>query len=190
MDNKLRDKLHKKDILTIPNLLSFFRLLLIPAIVILYTCYQQYIGAVLVILLSGLTDIADGRIARKYNMISDFGKFLDPLADKVTQAAMILCLMSKYKAMTYLIILMVLKETFLFILSYITFKKTCMVNGAKWYGKATTAILYGVMIILFLFPNIYLELAQAMISICILAVLGSMFLYSRLFLGVLTSQQT
>ena len=85
----------KKQILTIPNLLSVVRLALIPVIVWLYSYEKNYYAAIGVILLSGATDIIDGWIARHFNMISDFGKALDPLADKLTQAALLLCLLSK-----------------------------------------------------------------------------------------------
>ena len=180
MDNNIKDKLKKEEILTIPNFLSFFRILLIPVVVVLY-CYEHYYAAVFVIFLSGLTDVADGKIARKFNMISDFGKFIDPVADKLTQAAMILCLISKYSGMLVLIILMFLKEGFLFLCSYITFKKTGVVSSAKWYGKVTTAILYAVMILLFLMPDISQVFAKVLISLCGFVILGSMILYIRLF---------
>lgn len=182
MENHIKDKLKKDDILTIPNLLSFFRILLIPVMVVLYSYYNYHIATVLVILISGITDILDGKIARKYNMISDFGKFIDPVADKLTQLFMIICLMSKYPGMIGLIILMVLKESFLFLISYITFKKTGIVNGAKWYGKVTTLTLYAVMVLLFLFPNLPTALASALITICYVVIFGSMVLYTRMFL--------
>ena len=95
MSNNIKDKLKKEDILTIPNFLSFFRILLIPVIAVLYSIYDSHIAAVVVIALSGLTDILDGKIARRFNMVSDFGKFIDPVADKLTQLAMILCLLAK-----------------------------------------------------------------------------------------------
>ena len=65
--------LTKKDIFTIPNILSFFRILLIPVILWLYCYLKNYNAAVIAVIVSAITDIADGRIARKYNMISDFG---------------------------------------------------------------------------------------------------------------------
>lgn len=181
MENNIKDKLKKDDILTIPNMLSFFRILLIPIMALVYHYSNHYIATVAVIALSGLTDIADGKIARKYNMTSDFGKFIDPVADKLTQLAMILCLLSKYPGMLNLVILMVLKESFLFALSYINFKKTGIVNSAKWYGKVTTAVLYTVMIVLFLFPNISATLANDLIVLCGLVIFVSMLLYGRLF---------
>lgn len=85
----------KDQVLTIPNLLSVIRLALIPLIVWLYIGKQEYSAAVAVILISGATDIIDGFIARKFNMVSDLGKILDPVADKLTQATVILCLTVK-----------------------------------------------------------------------------------------------
>ena len=181
MENNIKDKLKKDDILTIPNMLSFFRILLIPVMVLVYNHFDHCIATIGVIALSGLTDIADGKIARKYNITSDFGKFIDPVADKLTQLAMILCLLSKYPGMLALVILMVLKESFLFALSYITFKRTGIVNSAKWYGKVTTAVLYSVMIILFLLPDISVNIANALIILCGTIIFISMILYSRLF---------
>ena len=178
MSNNIKDKLKKEDILTIPNFLSFFRILLIPVIAVLYSIYDSHIAAVVVIALSGLTDILDGKIARRFNMVSDFGKFIDPVADKLTQLAMILCLLAKYAG---LVILMVLKESFLFAFSYVTFKKTGVVNSARWYGKATTALLYAVMVVLFLFPNIPVTVADTLIFLCGAMIFVSMVLYSRLF---------
>lgn len=188
MENNIKDKLKKDDILTIPNMLSFFRILLIPVMAIVYNHSNHYIATVAVIALSGLTDIADGKIARKFNMTSDFGKFIDPVADKLTQLAMILCLLSKYRGMLWLVILMVLKESFLFAFSYITFKKTGVVGSAKWYGKVTTAVLYGVMVLLFLFPNIPVHVANALIILCGIVIFSSMLLYSRLFYTTLKGQ--
>ena len=113
MDNEIKSRLGKKDILTIPNMLSFFRILLIPVMAVLYCYYEAHEAAVVVIAISGVTDILDGKIARKFNMVSDFGKFLDPLADKLTQATMALCLAVRYPGMGVLFILMLVKESVL-----------------------------------------------------------------------------
>lgn len=101
----------KDQVLTIPNLLSVIRLALIPLIVWLYIGKQEYSAAVAVILISGATDIIDGFIARKFNMVSDLGKILDPVADKLTQATVILCLTVKYRWMRGLIVLFVVADT-------------------------------------------------------------------------------
>ena len=85
----------KEDILTIPNLLSLIRLLLVPLIAWLNWGAKNYIMAGVVVVISALTDVADGFIARKFNMISDLGKILDPIADKLTQAMTMLCLFTR-----------------------------------------------------------------------------------------------
>ena len=95
-------KFTKEDIFTIPNILSFLRILMIPGIVVLYCVYQEYAWATALIVLSGITDVVDGRIARTFNMVSDFGKMLDPVADKLTQAAVVVCLVIRYNATIHL----------------------------------------------------------------------------------------
>ena len=78
----------KKEIFTIPNLLSLFRLALLPVYVYIYlnaTQTYQYVAAGAIMAVSCLTDMIDGRIARRFNMISTLGKILDPVADKITQ---------------------------------------------------------------------------------------------------------
>ena len=89
----------KKDIFSIPNLLSLFRLLLIPVYATLYlnaTQRYQYLLAGVILAVSCLTDMIDGKIARKYNMITTLGKILDPLADKLTQLTLTICRSLKY----------------------------------------------------------------------------------------------
>lgn len=171
----------KEQILTIPNLLSVIRLLMIPLIIWLYCDAQRYHAAVIVILLSGLTDIADGIIARKCNMVSDFGKILDPIADKLTQIALIFCLATKHKLMIPLIIEFVLRELCMLVMGYITIRKHDSVNSSKWYGKLTTVVLYAVMMILILFPRIPNAVADGMIIACSLILLVSFLLYVRFY---------
>ncbi len=171
----------KDQILTIPNLLSLVRLALIPVIVWLYVEKQEYNWAAAVILLSGATDIADGLIARHFHMISDLGKILDPVADKLTQAAVILCLTVKYKLMGYLIILFAVKELLMTIYGYLAIRKKDSVNSAKWYGKLNTVVLYGVMMVLILVPGISENTANAMIIACGIVMLVALALYSRFY---------
>lgn len=136
---------HKDKILTIPNLLSFFRLCLIPVLVWLYIGKENYVLTMLVLLLSGITDMADGIIARKCNMVSDFGKAFDPVADKLTQVAMLLCLVTRFPWMLLPLVLLVIKELFTGITSLMAIRKTGKVDGAVWHGKITTALLYATM---------------------------------------------
>ena len=130
---------------TIPNLLSFFRLCLIPVMVWLYTVRENYIFTMLVLVLSGITDVADGIIARNLNMVSDFGKAFDPIADKLTQVAMMFCLVTRFPWMILPLVLMVIKELFTGITGLLTIRKTGKVEGAVWHGKVTTVLLYTMM---------------------------------------------
>lgn len=175
-------RIFKKDqILTIPNLLSVVRLLLIPVIVWLYCGKQEYTAAVVVILLSGITDIADGIIARKYHMVSDFGKILDPIADKLTQAAIILCLTYNYPLMWVLIALFAIKEICMGLLGIVAIKKTDSVNGAKWYGKINTVVLYAVMMLLIFFQGMPVALANTLIFLCGCMMVISFLLYANFY---------
>ena len=180
MKVNVKDRLKKKEILTIPNLLSAVRLAMIPAIVLLYV--KEYIYAsVALILLSAVTDVVDGWIARHFHMISDFGKFLDPVADKLTQIAMLSCLVIRYPWAVILVGLLVIKEIFQFIYGLIVLKKTNTMNSARWFGKANTVVLYASMILLFLLPNIPAAFAEILLGICGLTMLCSMVLYARFF---------
>lgn len=173
--------LKKDQILTIPNLLSIVRLLLIPVILWLYCVKQEYKLAVAVIVLSGITDIADGIIARKCNMTSDFGKILDPIADKLTQAAVIICLVEKHKLLLLLIVLFAVKEICMATMGFLAIKKKDSVNSAKWYGKANTVLLYAVVMLLILFPQMPEVLANTLILLCIAMLVFSFVQYARFY---------
>ena len=137
-----RSKLTKDQVLTIPNILSFFRITLIPVIIWVYCGLEMPLLALAFILLSGLTDIIDGYIARKYNMITDFGKSIDPIADKMTQIAVLICLVTRFKLMLLPLCIMAVKETVLLLARLWLFKKTAKIYGAVWHGKLNTTLLY------------------------------------------------
>ncbi len=146
----------KKETFTIPNLLSLFRLLLIPVYVIIYLKADEnsdYFLAAGILAVSCLTDMIDGKIARHYNMQSTVGMLLDPVADKATQFTMILCLAVKYPILWNLVVLFVVKEGFQLVVCAITYKKGKMLNGALLPGKICTTILFISLIILVMIPN-------------------------------------
>lgn len=178
MGGKNMHRLFKKNqILTIPNLLSLIRLLMIPVIIWLYCEKEDYLAAAIMTVLSGLTDIADGIIARKFHLVSDLGKILDTIADKLTQAALIFCLISKFEWMLWLFIFFAVKEITMGISGLIVIKKKDVVNSSQWFGKLATVVLYAVMILLFLFPGISTAWANAMILLCAAVLLLSMVKY-------------
>lgn len=169
---------YQKKIITIPNILSFFRLCLIPVIVWLYTVKQDHFLTLIILVLSGVTDIVDGIIARKCNMISDFGKAFDPVADKLTQMAMLFCLVSRFPYMMIPFVLLVVKEVFTGITALITIKRTNTVKGAVWHGKLTTIVLYSMMAIHLLWYNIPRAVSLILGGICIGIMLMSFILYT------------
>lgn len=146
----------KKEIFTIPNLLSLFRLLLIPVYIVIYLNAEQvtdyYIaGAILAV--SCLTDLVDGQIARRFNMITNLGKVLDPLADKLTQFALILCLAMRYRFLWYVVVLFFMKESFQLVAGgFRLLRKGKMLKGALISGKICTTVLFISLIVLVLFP--------------------------------------
>ena len=93
----------------VPNALTIVRFLLIP--VIIFACAQgNYIGTIILLTLSGITDILDGTIARKYNLITDFGKFMDPLADKLLVISALICMIEVGLVPGWMVIIIVSRE--------------------------------------------------------------------------------
>ena len=143
----------KKELFTIPNLLSIFRVVLIPVYIAMYL-RGEYFASAGVLAVSCLTDLVDGRIARKYNMITAVGKILDPLADKLTQFALILCLSFKHPILRWLIGCFAVKEGFQLIAGSINLKKGIMLKGALFSGKLCTTVMFISLIIMVLIPNL------------------------------------
>ena len=175
---KVRSKLTRDQVLTIPNILSFFRLALIPVIVWLYAFAGLREWSVLVILISGFTDILDGFIARKFNMMSELGKALDPLADKLTQLAVLSCLIIDYPLIALPVGFMVIKELSSFVLRFILFKKTEQVGGARWHGKLNTSLLVAMIVLHVIWVNIPYEVSTAAILACTATMILSCTLYT------------
>ena len=170
---------YKHRIITIPNLLSFFRLLLIPVIVWLYAGKRDPLWTCIILVLSGLTDVVDGIIARKCHMVSDFGKAFDPVADKLTQIAMLFCLVTRFKWMLLPLCVMIVKELTAVILGLAVIRKTGNVDGAVWHGKATTVSLYSMMAVHLLWYNIPGAVSGILIGACTALAMLSAYMYTR-----------
>ena len=185
----MKRRLSKKDVLTIPNLMSFLRIALIPLYLWLYCVKEAVIPAVCVLALSGITDIFDGIVARKFNMVSDFGKFIDPVADKLTQGALILSLSVNFPDIWPLFFIFVIKELTMALLGLIELEKTDTVNSAQWFGKATTVVLEGSMALLLLVPNIPAAIADGLFALCSAMAIFSLIMYSIFYIGLLTQKE-
>ena len=163
----------KNNILTVPNLLSLLRLIMIPQLMWLYLEKQDYVWTVILLVLSGITDALDGIIARKYNMVSEFGKALDPVADKLTQMAMLYCVGTTFPQIRALLLILVVKEVITGAMSLYSIKRTGQVQGAEWHGKVVTVLLY-VIIADRIIPWL---LSAVLVLLCVAMMFVSMVLY-------------
>ena len=120
----------------IPNALTILRFLLIP-IIIVYIVKDKYIEAFIYLTISGFTDVLDGFIARKYNFITNFGKLVDPLADKTTQVAILVTLALKNIIPMWILITVFVKEIAMVAGASFLYGKELVVSS-KWYGKLAT----------------------------------------------------
>ncbi len=187
MESKLKDGFKddgKLNILTIPNVLSMLRLCIIPLFIWTYIGRDDPKSTFYLLLISGVTDVVDGFIARKFNMISAFGKALDPIADKLTQIAMLLCLVSNFPPMWIPFVLLIIKEFFSGVAALMAIKKTGEVHGADWHGKLTTVLLYSMVVLHVLWTDIPTAVSHLLVSICVVMMLISFVLYSKRNIGM------
>lgn len=164
-------------IITIPNILTFFRLCLIPVLIWSYSIKKNTLLTGEILLLSGITDIADGYIARHFHMISNLGKIFDPVADKLTQASMLICLCIRFPHILSLVILMAAKELYMAVSGCLIIRKTGKVQGADWHGKTVTFLLYGISAVHIVWFNIPSGISDLLICLCAVMMIVSASLY-------------
>ena len=124
----------------VPNILTLFRFILIPFIFISIT-NEQYLTAFIILTISGITDILDGFIARKFNFITNFGKLIDPLSDKATQICVLLALVLNNIVPLWILFIVFLKELIMIAGASFLYGKELVVSS-KWYGKLSTVLFY------------------------------------------------
>ncbi len=167
----------KPKVFTIPNILSFIRIGMIPVMIWLYCFEERFVLVGILLVLSALTDIVDGYIARHFNMVSDVGKLLDPIADKCTQGVMMICLILRFHLMVLPLCAMLCKEIFMLLRGYIMVKKGGKIFSAQWHGKAATVMLYGTMVLHTFWYNIPAPISTVMIIACTALILFSFVMY-------------
>ncbi len=148
-------KITRKEALNPPNLLCYLRLLLVPVFAVCYLTARtqaQYYLCGGIILLCGLTDFLDGQIARRCGMVTELGKLIDPLADKLLQAAIVICLAFRIKGMVFLLALFAVKELYMGINDLLLLRKGAKLDGAMWFGKLSTAVFYVAMFVMIASP--------------------------------------
>ena len=159
--------------------MSFFRLCLVPVIVWLYCFEKNYLWTAIILIISGITDIVDGFIARKFDMISDFGKAFDPVADKLTQIAVMFCLVTRFPFMLIPLIILIIKEILAAVMNMITLEKAGYVVAAVWHGKLNNVLIYSMMFVHIVWFNIPEIVSDVLIGICIAMMVISSFLYTK-----------
>lgn len=143
---------------TIPNWLSFARIIMVPIFAVLFL-KGQIVPALLVLALSGLSDFLDGKIARRFNQVSELGKVIDPVADKLTQITIAVLLYLKFhssengmiKTFSWIFLVFIIKELVMVVFGGIMIAVGLKPGAAEIYGKVATFVFYGVMILLFAF---------------------------------------
>lgn len=169
---------YKDKIVTIPNILSFIRICLIPIIVWLYVGEKNYPLTGIMVILSSMTDIIDGIIARKFNMTSDLGKVLDPIADKATQGVVAILLAIRFPMMILLVCLGIIKELFMAISGFLVIKKQGIVLGANWHGKLNTVVIVSTMALHIVWYDITPIVSTITITMCLALTTLSLTLYA------------
>ncbi|MBQ3894380.1 MAG: CDP-alcohol phosphatidyltransferase family protein [Clostridia bacterium] len=172
-----RKKIRVDRVFTIPNMMSFFRIALIPFIIWAYFGMKSVTVTVILIAVSAVTDILDGWVARRFNQVSEFGIFIDPVADKLTQGTLLLCLIPKYKLIIALVAVFVIREVIMFFAGLKVKLVTDRLQSAKWYGKVNTVVVEGVIMALIIFTKIPRTVANILIGVCIVSVIVSLILY-------------
>lgn len=136
--------------------------------------------AVLIYALAFATDIADGYIARRFNMITKLGRILDPLADKLMTFTVIICVALDGVIPMWAIAVFFCKEALMGLGGLLMYRKVRDVNPANWWGKASTGVFFVVLAALVLFP-IPRPFSTAMISFALALTVAAFFRYARDF---------
>lgn len=171
--------------INIPNALSTLRIILIVPFVIFFL--HGHIGlAAIMIIISGLSDMFDGMIARKFNQFTELGQMLDPFADKLTQGTVAVCLAIKQPMLIPLLAIFVFKELSMIIGGCILVKRKKKPCGAKWFGKVATGMFYVAVTVIVVFESYYKNnfITITMLSITALFMIYAYIKYFQIFLKI------
>ena len=157
----------------VPNILSCIRIFLVFVFVwLFFTDYpKNLVYALLVFLLAGLTDIVDGFIARRFQCISDLGKVLDPLADKLMQCTVMICFMIKGLIPVWFGIPFIMKEIFILMAGLFLYKSNNVLAVSKWYGKFAVCFFYATIALIVMFDDFFAQNMVYLYALCAVALL-------------------
>lgn len=182
-------------------MMGYFRILMLPVFMIFYLRVERigdryYFIALIALLLSILSDLFDGKIARKFDMVTDWGKMLDPIADKLTQGVLAITLGIRitekigYPLMWIFLGIFLIKELYQGLMGLYIIKKKNFVQAAKWFGKFSTGGIDMTFFALLLFPNIPNHVVSILCWMIILVILYAFFCYGLYHIGILNDKPT
>ena len=176
----------RSDLWALPNLISYMRILLMPVYVVMSLnaiTRQDYINSSLLLLFIAGTDFLDGYVARKWNMVTELGKFIDPFADKLFQLAIALTLISRIHGMWVVFIVFMIKElTLTYLAMYFYFKHRLKMDGAMWCGKLSSAVFYLMTFIMALFPPLPQMVYYVMEALMCITLTVSFTVYGQFYM--------
>lgn len=168
-------RIEKKDI-NVPNMLSLLRIFIIIPFVIFFL-KERYILAGVMLAISGVSDMFDGFIARKFNCITRLGKLLDPVADKLTLAAVMICLGIKFHSLLVIVIILLFKDLSMMVAGSILLRRGIDPPASRWYGKLSTAFFYFSVIIIVGVKAIF-EVEIPMLTMILLTITTILMMFS------------
>ena len=176
--------------LNVPNALTVLRILLIIPFVWFFV-ENKIIPAAVVLVVSGLTDMLDGMIARRFHQFTELGQMLDPLSDKMTQGAVVICLAVSQPVLIPLLAVFVVKEVLMVAGGIYLLKKNKKPGGSEWYGKTATVLFYISFVAIVALKGIW-GIESLPVSILLLSVTAAFMIfafvkYAKIFLTIIRS---
>jgi len=152
----------------------------------------EKMAAAIILAVSGLSDMADGFLARKFGWTSQTGKLLDPLADKLTQVSVCVVLMvyDLPPGFRPFFAFLLIKDVLMLVLGGYLFKKQVSLEGSKWFGKLTTVLFYFTTTLIVLVPGLRFEVVLAMLTLVVLSALIAGVKYAPIFLKYIAQRKT
>ena len=160
----------------IPNILSAFRIILIPFFVH-QVIYGNILVAAIILITSALTDIVDGFLARRFNWVTNLGKVLDPAADKLTQVTVCVIFVIQFPQYWGFFAVLLFRDLVFLVGGAYFIKRKVKLSGAKWFGKVSTVLFFVSMIFIILFPGLPPVFVYALLSLTTIAAITAMILY-------------
>ncbi len=175
--------------MNIPNMLSVFRLILVPVFVAAYFSgsANAKIYATGIYLLAAATDFLDGRIARKYNLVSKLGRILDPLGDKIMTFAVLICITIDKLVPVWAVVIFFVKEMLMAVGGLLVYNKLTDMPSSNYFGKCATVVFVVVCALLMLLKDIPRQYATLMITFAIIVMIVAFISYLVQYIKILQS---